>query len=157
MIEYIYNIIRILSDFEFKVWDYAKDGGAQVTSAAQKYYCLKSGITVSDNEVKEINRFISYKYEDKCKEHIWNKKINLTEGRQRLEIDLEGVHLVITADIRPKSIDLSIESPFYASTRVYDNDPNTSFLIQTATGKTANATAKEKISQNLAILISRSS
>lgn len=154
MIEYIYNIIKILSAFEFKVLEYAQDGGLQMTSAAQQYYCSATGRScISDNEVKEIARFMRYRYIDKCKSNLWDTLSLMTEGAQQFEAEIEDVHLVITADIRSNQIELSIESPFNVRISISDEDPNTSFLFHTTTGRMANEIAKERVSEGIADLL----
>lgn len=156
MNEYIYDIIRVLSEFDFSVWNYAKDNGLQVNNAAQQYYCKKlKKDNISDNEVKEITRFIYYKYEDKCKSCLGSKIFQLSEGTQILEVELEDVQLRISVDIQCNSIEISLESPFKATVSISDDNPNESFLIQTVTGNVANELTKGKITRGISTLLLR--
>lgn len=156
MTEYIYNIIKVLSDFNFRAWDYIKDNGLQVTSAARSYYCTALGkLNVSDNEAKEIARFIAYKYQDKCKSFLWDSLITLREGQQVLEVELDGVRLGFSVNIQCNSIKISQDYPFKSKLSIYEEDLNTSYLIQTVTGKIPNDTAKEKVLRGITILLER--
>jgi hypothetical protein len=154
MIEYIYNIIRILSNFEFKIWDYAKDGGMQATHAAQEYYCDKCNKEViSDIEVKEISRFVRYKYIDKCKNSLRREMIEIIGGLQELKIDIDDIQVIIMADVKSDSIKLVLESPFHSCVAIYSDNPNASFLIRTVMGYSLSEIGKERLAIGVADLL----
>lgn len=155
MTEYIYNIIKVLSDFNFSVWDYIKDNGLQVNSAAQRYYCtVLEKLNVSDNEAKEISRFIRYKYQDKCKLILWDSLIKLREGQQVLELELEGVRIIFSVTIQCHSIEMSVDFP-YKSKITISEEANTSYLIPTVTGRIPNSIAKENVLRGITMLLER--
>ena len=156
MTEYIYDIIKVLSGLDFSVWDYIKDNGLQVTSAAHRYYsAAQKKPDISDNEAKEIARFLRYRYQDKCRSFLWNSLIQLREGPQVVEGDLEGVRLVFSVEIQDRSIQTSLVCPFKSKTSIYEESTDESYLIQTAAGKMPNKVAREKILRDITVLLER--
>ena len=156
MKEYIYDIIRVLSDFHFSIWDYTQTNGLQVISAARKYYCDALGKNdINDDEAKEIARFIYYKYQDKYKLYLGDKMLQLSEGVQELEFEIEDTKLVITVDIRHTYIEISIHSPFESRISMCAENSNDTFLIHTVNGQIPNKQAKEKVLWGIATLLER--
>ena len=148
MTEYIYDIIRILSKFDFKLWDYASDRGLRVTSAAKRLYCETLGKTFpSDDEAKEIARLIRYKFEDRFITCLGGCLPIIKEGKQRMELEVEEIPLVCKLDVQPKRIDISIECDGRerSETVSIDDDSNEVFIIESAIGNIAGVRAKELI------------
>ena len=152
MTEYIYSILKSLSDFDFAVLEYASDGGIKVTNAAiNRYRSTTDRKRLENYEINEITRLLKHRYLHKFGELTYDQIPMLPAGEQELRINIEDSILVFNLNLQASKLAISIKEPIAKRTEVQATVY--SFLHNTVIGPIASAEAKEILTYKLAELM----
>ena len=152
MTEYIYSILKSLSDFDFTVSEYVSDGGFKVTSSAtQRYFKYVGCRSLEDIEIKEICRLLNLRYKNKLKDLIFSQIPLIPAGEQRFNIELDSSTLSIWINLQPDKLSLSIDGAESKRSEIVASEE--SFLNNTVIGPTASSAAKEAFIERLSQLL----